>query len=882
MASPGSSYKDAVSGLGGGVQSDKGLVRLRQAYASGHFDRGTVSPFQKVEGESLPRGSFRNVDGLLVRGAVSFILNSDDQRTVAQEIPFLEEHVVIAYIVDGALQGDGVNQWWAALREIASPGAIHFHRKVGPRCVYIRTDGKITTHRILAHAFHQFTGGAMIYQRWQRGFNPTRFLNVTWPMWISFLDLPLEYHKLARRVAKQVGQVLSESHEGGFDAPPRFCVGLELNKGWISNVIGCSEAGGSASIKVQYEGLTLSCLHCGDHHHSSHGCGNSSPWKSDSSPSTYKGGTPPSSNRPSAQEDRDRRPPNRATPGWQSGQPAARGQLNSHYYRRRRRPHHNRNQASQVKRPQPDADGFISVVYNRRRPSLFDSKHTGASDYPSSSTPSPPRAVIVPPAHGTQSKGPQFSGHPTDTGFLQPSTMPTQAGILPQPTRRRQTGWDVGPNNSDSSGYSASQPSSSTRRSSGWDVRPVVQNSTDQTGLQTLAARQRQSGWDVGPSFIPLYSSEDSPQAAETPVQHLQPQVTLDHADNSGDVVMTDESSPHLDTDDPLNDTSRSSDHYSNGESRDTPPYEWNGWKRTYRTKKPSRGLDQPSSSPPEPHTETGSRQEAMEVDRIEQSRPAGVNIAARLIRAAMADPRLNQGRGLINSETDSNQPGQDQGAQPVPPVTGTLSHHDQRDVIASSLTQQGESALLDIQSIRGTPLNQDSRLAQGSDDLNSRPSLMHPASTLSQRLDSPRASDPSRHNFNEPIPGDDDFFEDAAHSLPSRPASPTAIRRDLAAFLDLELPAQGAPQQDPSEGPSCPQTAPEIPSSQITAAAASIQGSGLDSAAPPTVSSIRGLRAAARMRTQASNTRSPSYDVWGFRRSISDGAGEADSPTQQ
>ena len=37
----------------------------------------------------------------------------------------------------------------------------------------------------------------------------------------------------------------------------------------------------------------------------------------------------------------------------------------------------------------------------------------------------------------------------------------------------------------------------------------------------------------------------------------------------------------YLDPNDPLNDTDRSGNHYSNGDSRETPEYEWNGWEKS-------------------------------------------------------------------------------------------------------------------------------------------------------------------------------------------------------------------------------------------------------------------------------------------------------------
>lgn len=52
---------------------------------------------------------------------------------------------------------------------------------------------------------------------------------------------------------------------------------------------------------------------------------------------------------------------------------------------------------------------------------------------------------------------------------------------------------------------------------------------------------------------------------------------------------MSEPSDHYLDPNNPHNHTDRSGNHYSNGESRLTPEYEWNGWEKVYRTKKPYR-----------------------------------------------------------------------------------------------------------------------------------------------------------------------------------------------------------------------------------------------------------------------------------------------------
>lgn len=88
-----------------------GLLPLRQLLALPQFHSDTVHPLQRQVGEVLPRGSFKNYDGLLVRGSVSFTFDETAQATIEAEIHLLTERMVIVCIVDGMLQGATPTSW---------------------------------------------------------------------------------------------------------------------------------------------------------------------------------------------------------------------------------------------------------------------------------------------------------------------------------------------------------------------------------------------------------------------------------------------------------------------------------------------------------------------------------------------------------------------------------------------------------------------------------------------------------------------------------------------------------------------------------------------------------------------------------------------------
>lgn len=416
-------------------------------------------------------------------------------------------------------------------------GVVNFHRGVGQNFAYVRTDGQTTTDRILTFALHRFNGGAVFYQRWSRGFNPRMPLGVIWPTWITFPDLPLEFHKVARRVAEQVGQVLAETHEGSFDSPPRFCVGVDIRKGWVSNVIGFSAAGGSASIAVQYEAMELNCHHCGHHQHPTRACQNQPsgilPRAPDPGPMHHYPGvsmSPPRGAYPRTTVS----PGSHGPPTRQRGYPGHQGSPPQQRRRRPRRagPGFCHNPYLPV---EPDPNGFIPVQRQRRRPTFFDIRPTHTHHNPSTDT--PPRQVSAP-------SSPQSSPTPTTS---QAPAVQIPASTTPSPSRER-------------------------HRPSGWDVTSQI-SSPNFSPVESPVLGQQVA------QQVPSSPSQSSRAVAATP----------NHSPEKPDDIMDKPSIPYYDPNDSHNDTSRSGNHYSNGESRLTPLYKWNGWEKVYRTKKPYR-----------------------------------------------------------------------------------------------------------------------------------------------------------------------------------------------------------------------------------------------------------------------------------------------------
>ena len=383
---------------------------MRATLADAHFDRGRVNPFHSEPGEQLLRVLFRNYQRLLVQGATSFTLDQVSQSIVAQEIQFQADHVVIACLMQGDLLGQATKSWWTSLCALAAPSHVQFYGRTGPNFMYVCTDGRETTDRILTQAWHTFEGGAVLYQRWTKGFNPHLPLGLVWPLWISFHDLPLKYPKHARQVAEQVGSVFVESQEEALDKPPRFCVGVDIRRGRISNVVGISDSGGSASITLQYDKVDLQCSRCGSHQHPNHLCPRFRLPASAPAHRLAQRGPPP---RPAAITPRRNKPPPSHPLPLAPPYPSSWANRPSppRFGPRRHRHRAGRRRGGRRPSPSPDAEGFIPVLLRRRRAFLFDIH--------------PPASHHIP--SGAQS-APSDSAHPTLVQGVGPSILgPFQA-----------------------------------------------------------------------------------------------------------------------------------------------------------------------------------------------------------------------------------------------------------------------------------------------------------------------------------------------------------------------------------------------------------------------------------------------------------------------
>lgn len=329
---------------------------------------------------------------------------------------------------------------------------------------------------------------------------------------------------------------------------------------------------------------------------------------------------------------------------------------------------------------------------------------------------------------------------------------------------------------------------------------------------------------------------------------------------------MVESSVPYYDPNDSHNDTSRSGNHYSNGESRETPLYEWNGWEKVYRTKKPYRYRPRNPQAPFIPSTSESAliddtATSDMEVDSDGHAHGGGTQQTPEGDNQESPPSHINWDPAIPSTNSDSlgftpvqETPSDDLGDRELSsPSTATMT-----PVMGSEPGAGGENLL----SAHGQPRMETAASQQ-----------------LQQQVKpSPRVAD---SNIQESLVGHSDSlgvpenFVDAAHHLSSQPSSPEKTGSQPVPHFDSgpgETSATGAARPRPH--------AQGFAGRILSFLEANTSQAGDRSRHVHPNSSMRGLRAAARQVVTTLPTRPPAYDVWGFRKSPPESGGDTSFPS--
>lgn len=344
------------------------------------------------------------------------------------------------------------------------------------------------------------------------------------------------------------------------------------------------------------------------------------------------------------------------------------------------------------------------------------------------------------------------------------------------------------------------------------------------------------------------------------------------------------DSEPYLDPNDPHNDTDRSGNHYSNGESRLTPEYEWNGWEKVYRTKKPYRFNDghmyraaasTSSDSLNFPGEVTSARGGHHEMEVDSEDEPA----------AASADASLSPGMTSLSSSPAGLTRGQQACNPGLSPPTSDSAHVEPALYLGTQAALGPlETGPLSGAGQRGEPPGPTMSTRPPDSLTSSSTPEMQPTSSGPGQLAGITAGTPMQQQLSTHalapvataslLPAvEEDIFEDASPRLHSRSESLRARAQSPSRTLAT---THADPSTSDQPGDLVSNGRMLVPSPQHTTLPPRPSTEGGAMGISP--ASLRGLRAAARQRVTQPSSQPPSYDVWGFRRAIPPSDGDARS----
>ena len=117
--------------------------------------------------------------------------------------------------------------------------------------------------------------GTCLIQSWVPGFNLENPSNLAFPTWVSLRNMPFEHQDQAIEIAETLGEVIGSDTSNDTAKDPRFCINLEISKGWATSIDLEMENGlmPPQRIMVDYDELPIRCRACLSWKHKASECG---------------------------------------------------------------------------------------------------------------------------------------------------------------------------------------------------------------------------------------------------------------------------------------------------------------------------------------------------------------------------------------------------------------------------------------------------------------------------------------------------------------------------------------------------------------------------------------------------------------------------------
>ena len=228
------------------------------AEASQQNSRDELNPFKAQTGEILPSNLERNLSAFLVRkDAIVFKVNS---QKLKERIAILRDQLLIAKFVGPKPAHRDMGMWLQALNQELRGSLLTICRNLGKGYFFLQSEDKdVLDNALMLSPFKSRWGTCMI-QSWVLGFNLENPSNLAFPTLVTLRKLLFEHHDQAIDIAKSLREVI------GMDTTtdPRFCINLQISKGWATNIALEIKKGDAPNQKVvvNYDKLPFICKAC--------------------------------------------------------------------------------------------------------------------------------------------------------------------------------------------------------------------------------------------------------------------------------------------------------------------------------------------------------------------------------------------------------------------------------------------------------------------------------------------------------------------------------------------------------------------------------------------------------------------------------------------
>ena len=214
----------------------------------------------------------RSFSGFLVRKeAIKFTINT--QKLLAR-IDVLKDQLLIGKFVGPKPSPHAKKLWIQAANQELGENALSLCRNVGKGFFLLSGEDKDILNKALMVSPFRSKWDTCMLQSWVPGFNPDNPNNLAFPTWVSLRNLPHEHQDQAIGIVETLGEVIGMDIANENARDPRFCINLEISKGWATSIELITEGGilPPQTILIDYDKLPIRCRVCLSWKHKASDC----------------------------------------------------------------------------------------------------------------------------------------------------------------------------------------------------------------------------------------------------------------------------------------------------------------------------------------------------------------------------------------------------------------------------------------------------------------------------------------------------------------------------------------------------------------------------------------------------------------------------------